>query len=160
VRPLGVTRALRVDLRVVAATNRDLLAAVARGEFRADLYDRLSEVVLDVPPLRERREDIAGLAEHFVGVYAPRHGVAVSALARETVRALCAYDWPGNVRQREVLRIASLEGAVGRRDVTGRFAISGESARRDLGALVRAGLLRRSGRGRGTHYLPLGAHSQ
>src|SRR2546427_11074755 len=81
--------------------SRDLEAAVARNEFRADLYDRLAEVVVTVPALRERREDITGLAEHFVAVYSRRHGVAVHGLTSQARRALIAHDWPGNVRELE-----------------------------------------------------------
>ncbi|PYN96188.1 MAG: hypothetical protein DMD91_22385 [Candidatus Rokuibacteriota bacterium] len=101
VRPLGTTRAVRLDVRVIAATNRDLEAAVARKEFRADLYDRLAEVIVRVPALREQREDIAALAEHFIALNARRHGVAVRGLTSQARHALVAHDWPGNVRALE-----------------------------------------------------------
>jgi transcriptional regulator with GAF, ATPase, and Fis domain len=101
VRPLGSAQTVRLDVRVIAATNRDLAAAVEKGEFRADLYDRISDVVVAVLPLRERREDILDLAEAFVADYARRHGVAVKQLSRPASRALVAYGWPGNVRQLE-----------------------------------------------------------
>jgi DNA-binding NtrC family response regulator len=75
--------------------------AIERRQFRADLYDRLSEIVLDVPPLRDRREDIPVLASHFLRTYASRHRVTVTSLAAEARRALHAYDWPGNVCELE-----------------------------------------------------------
>jgi DNA-binding NtrC family response regulator len=75
--------------------------AIERGEFRADLYDRLSEIVLEVPPLRDRREDIPLLVAHFLGMYASRHRVTVTGLAPGARPALQAYDWPGNVRELE-----------------------------------------------------------
>jgi transcriptional regulator with GAF, ATPase, and Fis domain len=101
VRPLGATRSVHLDVRVIAATNRDLATAVEKGEFRADLYDRISEVVLTVAPLRDRREDILILAETFVTDSARRHGVVVKGLSRDAGRALAAHDWPGNVRELE-----------------------------------------------------------
>ena len=101
VRPIGVRQAYRVDVRVIAATNKDLERAIARGEFRADLYDRLREVVVEVPPLRERREDIPLLVEHFLQVASVRHGRPRPALGPEARRALLRYDWPGNVRELE-----------------------------------------------------------
>jgi sigma54-dependent transcription regulator len=98
VRPIGSRQAYQVDVRVIAATNKDLEGAMARGEFRADLYDRLREVVVEVPPLRERREDIPLLIEHFLEVASARHGRPQPTLGREARRALLRYDWPGNVR--------------------------------------------------------------
>jgi DNA-binding NtrC family response regulator len=100
VRPLGSTRTVTVDVRVLAATNRDLGEAIARREFRADLYDRLAEIVIGVAPLRERREDVPALVDHFLRLVAGRHGAAVPAMTPEARRALQAYDWPGNVRER------------------------------------------------------------
>ena len=101
VRPLGATRPLAVDLRVIAATNRDLAGAMRAGEFRADLHDRLSEIVLRVPPLRERREDLPLLVAHFVGVHARRHGRPAPRVSQSVLRALAAHPWPGNVRELE-----------------------------------------------------------
>jgi two-component system nitrogen regulation response regulator GlnG len=98
---VGARRAERVDVRIVAATHRDLDAAVAAGRFREDLLYRLRVVPIHVPPLRERREDVAPLVEHFVGRYAESlagHRVAVSA---EALARLVAWDWPGNVRELE-----------------------------------------------------------
>ncbi|MBL4844218.1 MAG: sigma 54-interacting transcriptional regulator [Planctomycetes bacterium] len=89
----------RVDVRIVAATNRDLEADARAGRFREDLYYRLSVFPIRVPPLRERREDIAALAAHFVKVSGERLGIPNAQLRRVDARALSAYDWPGNVRE-------------------------------------------------------------
>ncbi len=96
---LGGSTTLRVDVRVLAATNRDLESALRTGEFRADLYYRLNVVTLELPPLRARAEDVRALASVFLARYA-RDGRAFS-LTAEAVRALEAYPWPGNVRQLE-----------------------------------------------------------
>ncbi len=96
--PVGSTRVRHADVRFLAATNRDLEAEVARGTFREDLFYRLNVVTLNVPPLRERREDIAPLAEFFVRKYATRGSQGVST---EALALLRSYDWPGNVRELE-----------------------------------------------------------
>jgi transcriptional regulator with PAS, ATPase and Fis domain len=88
-----------IDVRVIAATNRDLAARSETGEFRLDLYYRLNVVRIDVPPLRERRDDIPQLVEHFLDRCAHEHQVAVPTLSPDVTRVLQAYDWPGNVRQ-------------------------------------------------------------
>jgi DNA-binding NtrC family response regulator len=104
---LGGTRKVQVDVRVVAATNADLEQAVAAGRFRNDLYHRLSQVVVRVPPLRERPEDLAPLAEHFLSCYN-----AQPKLTREALALLERYGWPGNVRElRNVLTRAALAAA-------------------------------------------------
>ncbi|WP_342378792.1 sigma-54 dependent transcriptional regulator [Myxococcus stipitatus] len=98
VRRVGTTSAVRVDVRVVAATHRDLSAEVSAGRFREDLYYRLNVVTVQLPPLRERREDIPLLAMHFLS----RAGrPEVEGFTSEALRALAAHDWPGNVRQLE-----------------------------------------------------------
>ena len=99
VRPIGARQAFRVDVRVIAATNKDLGGAIVRGEFRADLYDRLREAMLDVPPLRERREDLPLLIEHFLDVASAHHDRSRPILGTEARRALLRYDWPGNIRE-------------------------------------------------------------
>src|SRR5512143_1055505 len=98
IRRVGANEPIAVDVRVVAATNRDLEAAVKAGTFRADLYYRLHVVSIRIPPLRDRREDIPLLAEHFAQKHGRAEGSAISPEAREL---LVAYDWPGNVRELE-----------------------------------------------------------
>jgi two-component system response regulator HydG len=94
-------RTTKVDLRLVAATNQDLRAAVKEGRFREDLYYRLNVIPIRVPPLRERRDDVPLLAEHFLRLYGERNGRHLAGLARAAADALVRYDWPGNVRELE-----------------------------------------------------------
>ena len=96
---LGGTRPIKADVRVVAATNRDLEAALARGEFREDLYYRLRVFEIRLPPLRERREDILPLAEAFLEELGAAVGRPAAGISREAREALLAYAWPGNVRE-------------------------------------------------------------
>ncbi len=99
VTPLGTTRPLKVDVRLIAATNRDLAAEVQTGQFRADLYYRLNVVHLPLPPLRERREDVKLLAQHYVERYARQFNVAAKTIQPSALARLEAYDWPGNIRE-------------------------------------------------------------
>jgi formate hydrogenlyase transcriptional activator len=96
---LGSTRTSRVNVRIVAATNRDLLQMVENKEFRADLYYRLSVFPIALPPLRDRRTDIPELTRHFIAKYGERMNKIVDEIPPETMEAMMAYDWPGNVRQ-------------------------------------------------------------
>src|SRR6266478_6294404 len=96
---LGSGRTHKVDVRLVAATNRDLIKMVARGQFRSDLYYRLNVFPILLPPLRERREDIPALVEHFVGIYSRRMGKQVDSVPPETMAAFQWYSWPGNIRE-------------------------------------------------------------
>ncbi len=96
---LGSTRSIRVNVRVVAATHRDLTQMVEAKEFRADLYYRLSVFPISLPSLRDRPEDIPALVRHFVAKYAERMSKVVEIIPSETMEAMVAYDWPGNVRQ-------------------------------------------------------------
>jgi len=96
---LGSNQSIEVDCRVIAATKSDLDELGKRGEFRSDLYYRLNVVTLELPPLRERREDIALLFEHFLQLAALRFDRAIPELDRHTLAALTAHDWPGNVRE-------------------------------------------------------------
>ena len=111
VRPVGGTSEIEIDVRVIAATNRDLDQRVAEGTFREDLYYRLSVIPVRVPPLRERQEDIALLVNHFVKKYAPAAGKSIMRVHPQSLAALCDYEWPGNVRQLEntVERAVALE---------------------------------------------------
>jgi two-component system nitrogen regulation response regulator GlnG len=96
--PVGSSRVLRADVRIIAATNQDLMALVASGRFREDLYYRLNVIPLELPPLRERRSDIPLLAEHFLGQGSDL-GLTRKSLTQEASAALSRYDWPGNVRE-------------------------------------------------------------
>ena len=98
---VGGTRTLKLNIRLIAATNRDLTAAVRRGTFREDLYHRLNVVAFQVPPLRERREDIPALAAHFLDRTSARCHRRVRGIAPEALSYLLAYPWPGNVRELE-----------------------------------------------------------
>jgi PAS domain S-box-containing protein len=96
---LGSTRTLKVDVRVIAATNRDLQAAVAEGSFRSDLFYRLTVFPIQIPPLRERREDIPLLVWHFITKRQAGLGKTIETVPRETMDRFVAYDWPGNARE-------------------------------------------------------------
>ncbi|MBK9070601.1 MAG: sigma 54-interacting transcriptional regulator [Myxococcales bacterium] len=101
VRRVGGAKPIKVDVRIIAATNRNLEEEVKAGRFRQDLYFRLSVVKLDLPPLRERREDIPLLVEHFLKIQKERHGadLKVTRFDASALAALAAYNWPGNVRE-------------------------------------------------------------
>src|SRR5215217_6130245 len=110
---VGADRAAcRVNVRVIAATNRTLRDMITQGSFREDLFYRLNVIHLTVPALRERREDIPPLIEHFLAQFTRNNGHIAKALAPDTMRLLCEYSWPGNVRE--------LENVIERLVVTGR----------------------------------------
>lgn len=111
VRPVGGTDEIAIDVRVIAATNRDLDKSVAENTFREDLYYRLNVIPVTVPPLRDRREDIPLLVNHFLKKYATAAGRKISRVNMISLESLCGYDWPGNVRQLEntVERAVALE---------------------------------------------------
>src|SRR4029434_4975500 len=96
---VGGTQTIRVDVRVITATNRDLGAAAANGSFRQDLFYRLNVFPIEVPPLRERQEDILTLVEYFVHRYATRTGKTIRSIDKRTLDLLQAYGWPGNIRE-------------------------------------------------------------
>ncbi|PYQ75549.1 MAG: hypothetical protein DMG04_06690 [Acidobacteria bacterium] len=99
--PVGAERPESVDVRVIAATNRDLRQMVADGRFQSDLFYRLNVIPIDIPPLRERRDDVEPLVHHFVQKHAQRTGRSVTGIDPAALAALRLYDWPGNVRELE-----------------------------------------------------------
>ncbi|MGB9071044.1 MAG: sigma-54 dependent transcriptional regulator [Terriglobales bacterium] len=111
VRPVGGTSEIAVDVRVIAATNRDLDKQVAEGTFREDLYYRLNVIPIRVPGLREHCDDIPLLVNHFLKKYAPAAGKSIQRVEAASLDALCRYDWPGNIRQLEntIERAVALE---------------------------------------------------
>jgi len=98
---VGGTRTIKIDVRILAATNRDLRKAIEEGTFREDLYYRLNVVPITLPPLRQRREDIPLLVEHFIGKYNREFARKVKGFSAGATAALYQYDWPGNVRELE-----------------------------------------------------------
>jgi transcriptional regulator with GAF, ATPase, and Fis domain len=112
---VGGSRTLKVDVRVICATNRDLEVLIAQGRFRADLYYRLKGVMLELPPLRDRLEDLPTLAQHFLDLVAKEKGEPALRLSDESLALLARHAWPGNVRELEnVIRSAAIfaEGAI------------------------------------------------
>jgi two-component system NtrC family response regulator len=99
--PLGSERTLKVDVRVIAATNRDLRQLTAEGKFQEDLYYRLNVIPLVMPPLRERREDIPPLVEYFAKRHAERAGKRINGVSADAMALLSEAPWPGNVRELE-----------------------------------------------------------
>lgn len=115
IRRVGATQTRRVDVRIIAATHRDLLAEVKEGRFREDLYYRLHVLPLHVPPLRERPEDIPLLANHFLKKFAEVNGKPVQGISEPALKILMEYSWPGNVRE--------LENVMERAVILGRFEV-------------------------------------
>ncbi|HLU68244.1 MAG TPA: sigma 54-interacting transcriptional regulator, partial [Kofleriaceae bacterium] len=114
----GGGRAIPIDIRLIAATNVDLARAVREGRFREDLYYRLNVVPVHVPPLRDRRDDVPLLVQHFIHLYAEKNGKGISGCSRRALELLCDYGWPGNVRE--------LENAIERAVVLSRESSIGE----------------------------------
>jgi two-component system response regulator HydG len=128
----GAGRAIPIDIRLIASTNVDLGRAVREGRFREDLYYRLNVVPVHVPPLRDRREDIPLLVQHFIQLYAEKNGKPITGCSRRAIELLCDYPWPGNVRE--------LENAIERAVVLSRESSIGEDdLPRDLRAAVTVG---------------------
>jgi DNA-binding NtrC family response regulator len=101
VEPVGARKPVKVDVRIVSATNRDLIADVKAGRFREDLFYRLHVFPVTIPPLRQRPDDIAELVRHFLARFSAEEGKRVTAVSADAMRLLCAFQWPGNVRQLE-----------------------------------------------------------
>jgi DNA-binding NtrC family response regulator len=135
IRPVGSTRVSRADVRVIAATHRDLATWMREERFREDLYYRLRRVVLTVPPLRERPEDLPLLIEHFRRQANSRHHLAIEGVTPGAMRQLAAYRWPGNVRELEaVLEEAMIlkgRGSLGPQDLTLQEPVEGPVASTD-----------------------------
>ena len=135
-RRLGDTLARRTDARIIAATNANIDYALKDGRFREDLYYRLNVVTLDLPPLRERKEDIALLAEHFARAFCTGRGIAYQGLGEGALARLHAYDWPGNVRELqhaiEAALIVSNDGMVHRESLPERILGGQSDELRDL----------------------------
>lgn len=98
-KPVGSEKSVWVDVRILAATNKDLEAEIKKGTFRQDLYYRLSVVTLTLPPLRKRKEDIPPLANHFLSISNKKVGKNVTRISKQALDALCSYQWPGNIRE-------------------------------------------------------------
>jgi DNA-binding NtrC family response regulator len=126
--PVGSSKSMTVDVRVVAATNQDLERAIREGRFREDLYYRLNVIPIEVPPLRQRPDDIPLLAQHFLDTMHQERGTRVDSIADEAMALLCRHDWPGNVRE--------LENLIERLSV---LRVEGEIRAEDLPANVRGG---------------------
>jgi two-component system response regulator PilR (NtrC family) len=110
-RRLGGTDEIEADIRIIAATNRDLARLVAEGKFREDLFYRINVIPVRLPPLRERTDDIPLLTEHFLAKYAAQMGKAINSVAADAMKCLQTYGWPGNIRELEnaVERAVALE---------------------------------------------------
>jgi DNA-binding NtrC family response regulator len=135
---VGGEQVLKVDVRVIAATNRDLQAAVAAGEFREDLYFRLNVVPLRAPPLRDRADDVPRLASAFVELACRENGMKVKAISDEALAVLSAYSWPGNVRElrNEIERLVILsEESIGVGDLRDEIAAEVSRRRREASAV-------------------------
>jgi len=130
--PVGSSKTERVDVRVIAATNQQLEAAIRDGRFREDLFYRLNVIPIEVPPLRERREDIPLLAQHFLDVLNQERETRIESISDEAMARLCGYDWPGNVRELENLieRLTILrgDGEIGVDDLPSAFSRSATAA--------------------------------
>ena len=114
-------RSIKVNVRLISATHRDLDKAIAENQFRSDLYHRLKVFTVRLPPLRERREDVLLLAHHFIKEFNAAHGKNVTTIAEPVRRAMAAYDWPGNVRELrnflESMVVLDHDGVLGLDDV-------------------------------------------
>jgi transcriptional regulator with PAS, ATPase and Fis domain len=136
---LGATRSRQVDVRVIAATHVRLIDAVRAGRFREDLFYRLNVLTLETPPLRQRREDIVPLAQHYFSVFAAERAVGVKGFARDALRAISEYAWPGTVRElvNRVRRASVMaEGRLIRASDLGLDGASARNSAEDLGCAV------------------------
>jgi transcriptional regulator with PAS, ATPase and Fis domain len=96
---VGGTKTIKTDVRLISATNKNLMEEIQKGKFREDLYYRINVVILDIPPLRDRKEDIAVLLDHFVKMFSKRYNKKISQISPDVIRNFENYHWPGNVRE-------------------------------------------------------------
>jgi two-component system response regulator HydG len=145
---VGDNKPIRVNVRVISATNRPLEELVAAGRFRNDLYFRLKVVTVELPPLRERRDDIVPLADHFRRQFAKRHHKSIKGVSPAATKRLFAYDWPGNVRQLrnaiETMVVLDADGLLDLDDLPPELADA--EAPRDAAAIASGGPLALVGR--------------
>src|SRR5262249_46616034 len=150
---IGSNEPIKVDIRLVSATHRDLEKAVREGHFREALFHRLKVVTIRLPPLRERREDIPLLTAHFLKEFNARHGKHATTVAEPVRRAMAAYAWPGNVRELanfvEQMVVYDADGVLGPDDVPEDSEGRRRGGARGAGAGGSAGAARPSGGGRG-----------
>jgi transcriptional regulator with GAF, ATPase, and Fis domain len=135
IRPIGGKQASKVNVRVICASNRDLKHLVQKGAFRADLYYRLNVITIELPPLRDRPDDIPFLVHHFAAALAEEEGVR-KRFSESAMKAICQYPWPGNIRElRNVIRRVAItcpHRVIARKDVIGLLNVSGSSPRSGL----------------------------
>jgi two-component system response regulator PilR (NtrC family) len=147
-RRVGGVEEMQADIRVITATNQDLPKLVADGRFREDLFYRINVIGIHLPPLRERREDVPLLADHFLAKYSEQMGKTIGGISHDALDALQRYDWPGNIRELEntIERAVALESTPSilvdslPRSVTSAGAVSGEPGRAPAAASADAAL--------------------
>jgi len=146
--PVGSSKSQAVDVRVIAATNQRLGELIEQRKFREDLYYRLNVIPVEVPPLRERREDVPALVLHFLETHADRNGMSVKGISPDAVETLCRHRWPGNVRELENLieRMVILrrEGEIGLDDLPGEYRLAEEEPSPGMPTLAPEGMNLRS----------------
>jgi len=139
IEPVGSTKSLKVDVRIIAATNKNLEEMVASKDFREDLYYRLSVIPITIPPLRERRDDIPLLINNFLAVFNSDRSHAVSGFSKDALEMLCNYDWPGNVRELENLveRLVILKnsGMISPEDLPDKYLAGGSRVQVQVAAI-------------------------
>jgi two-component system response regulator PilR (NtrC family) len=129
VRPVGSTKSLKVDIRVIAATNKDIADAVHKGGFREDLFYRINTITLKLPPLRERKDDIPLLIKHFLEKYSSELGKHIDTVSDEALSRMVNYRWPGNIRELQNVIERSILISDGRRITTKNLPVTLKSDR-------------------------------
>jgi DNA-binding NtrC family response regulator len=141
---VGDNKTIKVDVRIIASTNQDLEKAIAEKKFREDLYYRINVISMHIPPLRERKEDIAVLAEHFINIYAKENYKQISGISRDVLNVLMNYGWPGNVRQLENIIeravILDIDNIIGKEDLPDIILSGAASVSADLSVDIMSNL--------------------